>query len=385
MGYARKLLPPVVGGGLRSTASSPSNLPFSVGRTQRLNPLFSSQGIDAFLVSHLPNIRYLCGFSGSAGLLLATPSGATLFTDSRYTFQAHEEVAGARVRIAKGGLLSAVAEALKARRGRSRVGCSEAHLTVAQKRALEHLTGKKVRWVSDENAVEKLRSVKDTQELSLIRDASELISDVFGDVVKRIRPGVPELDLAGEIEYRIKRRGASGASFETIVASGPRSAWAHARPTSKLLRRNELVVLDQGAILAGYCSDMTRTVFVGKAPQRVRRLYQAVLDAQKAAKEAIRPGATAGDVDRASRGVLRQRGLAGYFTHSTGHGLGIEVHEMPRLGKNEEAVLQEGMVLTVEPGVYIEGLGGIRIEDDVVVTARGAQDLTTARRDLLER
>jgi Xaa-Pro aminopeptidase len=366
------------------TASSPSNLPASLGRTQRLTLLLSSQGIDALLVSHLPNIRYLCGFSGSAGLLLVTPSGATLFTDSRYTFQAHEEVVGARVHIAKKGLLSAVAEALKARRGRSRVACSETHLTVAQKQALERLTGEKVRWVSDENAVEKLRGVKDAEELRLIRDASVLISDVFGDVVKMIRPAVSELDLAAEIEYRIKRRGGSGASFETIVASGPRSAWAHARPTSKLLKRNELVVLDQGAILAGYCSDMTRTVFVGKAPERVRRLYQAVLDAQKAAKEAIRPGATAGDVDRAARGVLRKRGLAGYFTHSTGHGLGIEVHEMPRLGKNEETVLREGMVLTVEPGVYLEGVGGIRIEDDVVVTARGAQDLTTARRDLLE-
>jgi Xaa-Pro aminopeptidase len=364
----------------RVTAGQPSFL----NRTGRLLPHFSSLGVDAFLVSHPPNIRYLCGFSGSAGLLLVESARATLFTDSRYTFQAREETNGVQVHIAKKGLLSAVSQSLKAHRGRRRVACSDAHLTVAQKRVLEGLSAKRVRWVNDGNAVETLRAVKDSTELAVIREAAELISDVFHDVVQMIRAGVSELDLAAETEYRIKRRGASGASFESIVASGPRSAWAHARPTSKLLKRNELVVLDQGAILRGYCSDMTRTVFVGKASSKVRSLYKAVLEAQQMAKAAIRPGATAGDVDGAARSVLRKSGLARYFTHSTGHGLGLEVHEMPRLGKGEGTVLQEGMILTVEPGVYIEGLGGIRIEDDVVVTARGAEDLTTAKRDLLE-
>jgi Xaa-Pro aminopeptidase len=376
----RGSLVPVKDGWPQATASQP----FLLNRTRRLAPHLSSLRVDAFLVSHLPNIRYLCGFSGSAALLLVEPARATLFTDSRYTLQAKEETSGVRVHIAKSGLLAAVGGALKSRRGRTRVACSEGHLTVVQKRALESLAGKSVRWVSDQNTVEKLRAVKDPGELAIIKEAAELISAVFRDVVKIIRTGVSELDLAAEIEYRIKRRGASGPSFETIVAAGPRSAWAHARPSSKPLKRNELVVLDQGAILRGYCSDMTRTVFVGRASGRVRKLYQAVLDAQQAAKAAIRPGVKAGDVDQAARGVLRQAGLARYFTHSTGHGLGLEVHEMPRLGKGDETVLREGMILTVEPGVYIEGFGGIRIEDDVVVTARGAQDLTTAPRDLLE-
>jgi Xaa-Pro aminopeptidase len=361
-----------------TTQPSPAN------RIQRLISQFSSLRVDAFLVSHPPNIRYLSGFSGSAGFLLIEPARATLFTDSRYTFQAREETVGIRVHIAKTGLLAAVAAALKSRSGRRRVACSDTHLTVAQKRALEALAGKRVRWVADANAVEKLRAIKVPSELSIIREAAELISQVFRDATKLIRPGMSELDVAAEIEYAIKRRGSSGASFETIVASGARSAWAHARPTSKLLKRNELVVLDHGAILRGYCSDMTRTVSLGKASSRVRKLYKAVLDAQQAGKAAIRPGALAGDVDKAARRVLRQAGLARYFTHSTGHGLGIEVHEMPRLGKGDGTILQEGMVLTVEPGVYIEGLGGIRIEDDVVVTASGAQDLTTATRDLLE-
>jgi Xaa-Pro aminopeptidase len=356
----------------------------STNRVDRLRICLSEIGADAFLVSHLPNIHYLCGFSGSAGLLLVEESTITLFTDSRYTFQAREEVSGARVHIAKHGLWRAVGISLRAGRRVRRVAYSPGSITVAQKGTLALAVGTRARWVSDGNAVEKLRSVKDADELARMRDAAVLISGVFRRVLRLIRPGISELDLAAEIEYGIKHRGADGPSFETIVASGPRSAWAHAQPTAKLLRKNELVVLDQGAILRGYCSDMTRTVFVGKAPGGVKSLYGAVLEAQETARRAIRPGATAGDVDRAARGVLKRWKLAQYFTHSTGHGLGLEVHEMPRLGHGEETVLREGMVLTVEPGVYLEGLGGIRIEDDVVVTAEGADTLTTASREFFE-
>ena len=313
-------------------------------------------------------------------------SHATLFTDSRYTFQARQEVAGARVHIAKQGLIKAVAEKLRDRRqgGTRRVGYSAGHLTVTQSIALKAAVGKRARWIDDGGAVEKLRAVKDGDELARMTAAAELISSVFGTVVRLIRPGITELDVAAEIEYAIKHQGGSGTSFETIVASGPRSAWAHARPGRNLLRKSELVVLDHGAILRGYCSDLTRTVHLGRASKRVKGLYGAVLEAQEAGKRAIRPGAKAGDVDKAARDSLRRRGLASYFTHSTGHGLGLEVHEMPRLGKGVETVLQEGMVLTVEPGVYIEGFGGIRIEDDVVVTAQGAVDLTNAPREFLE-
>jgi Xaa-Pro aminopeptidase len=350
----------------------------------RLRICFSALGADAVIVSQLPNIRYLCGFTGSAGLLLVEESTSTLFTDSRYTLQAREEVSGARVQIAMHGLLRALGEALRARKSVRRVAYSPGFVTVSQMRMLELGAGSRSRWVTDGNAVEKLRAVKDADELVRMRDAAILISKVFERVLRFIRPGISELDIAAEIEYRIKKLGGAGPSFETIVASGPRSAWAHARPTAKRLGKSELVVLDQGAIIRGYCSDMTRTVFVGKAPSKVGSLYRAVLAAQEAAKSAIRPGVTAGDVDRAARDVLKGLRLAQYFTHSIGHGLGLEVHETPRLGKGEETVIREGMVLTVEPGVYIEGLGGIRIEDDVVVTADGAVDLTTASREFLE-
>jgi Xaa-Pro aminopeptidase len=307
-----------------------------------------------------------------------------LFTDSRYTFQAREEVSGARTQICKHGLIGAVAEALKARKGRTRVAYSASTMTVGQKQSLEAGAGARVRWVSDGNAVEKLRAVKDASELDAIRQSAELISGVFAKICPQIRPGLTELALAAEIEHEIKRRGGSGPSFETIVASGPRSAWAHARPTAKPLGKNELVVLDQGAILRGYCSDLTRTVFLGKASRRVRELYSAVLEAQHAGRQAIRPGVAAGDVDKAARHTLKRLRLDRYFTHSLGHGLGLEIHEMPRLGKGEQTVLSEGMVLTVEPGVYLEGVGGIRIEDDVVVTARGCTELTTASKEFLE-
>jgi Xaa-Pro aminopeptidase len=353
-------------------------------RLDRLRLSFSALGADAFLVSHLPNIQYLCGFTGSSGLLLVEPSRSTLYTDSRYTFQAHEEVSGARVHIARRGLLQALGLDLHRRRGRTRVAYSASQTSVSQKEALAAAAGSRIRWVGAGNTVEKLRAIKDATELETMLEAADLISDVFRGILRKIRPGITELDLAAEIEYSIKRKGSSGPSFETIVASGPRSAWAHARPTAKPLRKSELVVLDQGAILRGYCSDMTRTVFLGRSTARVRRLYNAVLEAQEAAKAAIRPGVKAGAVDAAARGILKRQGLGQLFTHSTGHGLGLELHEMPRLGRGEETLLEAGMVVTVEPGVYCEGVGGIRIEDDVVVTPKGAVNLTTAPREFVE-
>jgi Xaa-Pro aminopeptidase len=352
----------------------------------RLRLCFSELRVDVILVTHLPNIFYVTGFSGSAGLLLVEPENGLLLIDSRYTFQAREEVSGVRVQTVKHGLLRGAGEAISrvSRRGRVSVAYSPAQLTIAQKQTLDAATGGRARWVPANGLVEKLRAIKDADELSRMRQAADAISKTFCDVIPMIRPGVTELELAAEIEYRMKRLGASGPSFETIVASGARSAWAHARPTAKPLKKNELVVLDQGAILRAYCSDMTRTVFLGRTSEKVRRMYRAVLEAQEAAKNAIRSGVAAEAPDTAARHVLKKYGLSRFFTHSTGHGLGLEVHETPRLGKGERTKLEEGMVVTVEPGVYVEGFGGIRIEDDVVVTSTGAQDLTSAPRELLE-
>jgi Xaa-Pro aminopeptidase len=357
-------------------------------RIHRLRLSFSALHSDALLVTHLPNIRYLSGFTGSAAILLIEHSRATLFTDSRYTLQARQEVHGASTVIAPHGLLRAVGDALKSRRGAIRMAFSPAQLTVAQKETLALAVGTRLRWLAAPDLIERLRAIKDADELARMRQSARLISDVWTAAVRRLKPGVSELAVAADIERRMKLQGASGPSFETIVASGSRSAWPHARPTPKLLRKNELVVLDQGAILRDYCSDMTRTVFLGRSSasvrNRARALYGAVLQAQAAAIAVIRPGTSAATVDAAARDVFKQSGLERYFTHSTGHGLGLEIHEMPRLGRGEETLLEAGMVVTVEPGVYVERFGGIRIEDEVLVTPQGAEILTSASREFLE-
>jgi Xaa-Pro aminopeptidase len=220
--------------------------------------------------------------------------------------------------------------------------------------------------------------VKDSYEIDRIRQAGHLTAEVLTGIVPALQPGVREADLATELEYRMRRKGADGAAFETIVASGVRGALPHARASSKQLSSGELVILDLGAILAGYAADMTRTFYLGKPGLRVRNLRKAVVEAQREAVEAARNGARAGDVDRAARHCLKWRGLADYFTHSTGHGVGLEVHERPRLGRNEKTRLCVGFVVTAEPGIYLEGFGGVRMEDTVLVGIEGPEILTPA-------
>ncbi len=356
------------------------------GRIERLRIRILGLRGDAILVTHIPNIAYLSGFTGDSGVLLVGADSATLVTDSRYAIQAPEEVSGngVRVRIAKRGLAGEVGAMLRRGRGKQRVLFSPSKVSVGQFQQLRAAAGAQVAWKGDANAVEDLRAVKDAHEIEEIRQAAKLIAEVFDEVVALVQPGIAESELAAEAEYRMRRKGAAGPSFESIVAAGPRSALPHARPTGRQIGKNELVVLDLGAILRGYCSDMTRTVFVGRAPRKIRGWYHAVLEAQLAAIDALAPGVKAGDVDAAARRTLRRHGLARAFTHSTGHGLGLEVHEMPRLARGEASRLTAGNVVTIEPGVYIEGVGGIRIEDDVVIGERGGEVLTRAPKEFLE-
>ena len=340
-------------------------------------------GAEALLVTHLPNVFYLCGFSGSAGALLVEPGRVSLFTDGRYILQSREEAKGARVRISRGPLLGAVGEHLR-KRGKARVAFEPARLSVAQMRELERAAGKRVRWLGLANSVEDLRAVKDADEIARMRQAARLGCEVFAEILPMVKPGVREGELAAEIEYRMRCKGASGPAFETIVVSGPRAALPHARPTQKRIGKNELVVLDLGAILGHYCCDLTRTVYLGRAPARVRRWYKAVRKAQAAAREALRAGVAAGAVDAAARRVLKGFRLEHHFVHSTGHGLGLEVHEEPRLARGQRKLVQAGNVVTLEPGVYVAGVGGIRIEDDVAVYPDRTEVLTSAPREFLE-
>ncbi len=369
-----------------------SSLPFMHtefhDRMRRLRGQIERSGADAAVVTHLPNIYYLTGFTGSAGVLFVQPDRAILFTDGRYSVQARIELKLSKVKaeISRGSALLVLGAHIAARRSRAtlRIAYDPSHITVAAQRELFRAGGRRVRWQAEQGWVEALRAVKSEAELAQMRRAALLISDVFEQVIKVIRPGIAELELAAEVDFRMRRLGAEGPSFETIIASGPRGALPHARPTSKRLRRNELVVLDLGAILAHYCSDLTRTVYLGKATKRVKTWYKAVLEAQAAAIQALGTGVAAGVPDQAARRVLDSYGLGKFFVHSTGHGLGIEVHEDPRLAAGQKTLLEAGMVVTVEPGVYVEGVGGIRIEDDVAIYKGRTEILTTAPRELLE-
>jgi Xaa-Pro aminopeptidase len=352
-------------------------------RQRRLQDELDRLKVDALLVSHLPNIRYLCGFTGSAGVLLVGGRRPAFFTDGRYTAQARDEVARARVAISKEPPWMAAAQYAQKNRLRS-IGIEGQHMTVSARAGLRRALGSKVRLRDVGPVVETMRMVKDAAEIALIRDAVNLGAALLDNALGVIRPGLPEAEVAAELEYVARRAGADGMSFETIVAAGPRSAMPHGRASSAAIPARGFVILDFGVILHGYCSDMTRTVHVGKISAPQRSLYQAVRDAQQAAIDAVRAGAACGQVDRAARTTLGRAGFARYFTHSTGHGVGLEIHEPPRLGRGQAETLRPGMVVTVEPGVYVPGKGGVRIEDMVVVTEVGCHVLTPAPKELIE-
>jgi Xaa-Pro aminopeptidase len=326
---------------------------------------------------------YLTGFTGEAGALLLTSKGSLLVTDGRFTAQAKEETSGVRVVTQEGSLMATLGRLIRSR-SRTRIGFDATQITVAQFRALRREAGPRVGWITADGEVEQGRQRKDAAELTQMRKAALLADQVLSAAIKLLKPGVREIQIAAEIEYQMRRRGASGPAFQTIVAFGARSAHPHARPTDQRLRKNELVVLDLGVILGHYCSDITRTVFVGRAPARIRRWYRAVQEAQAAAVAATRTDVACEHVDAVARGVLAHYKLDHYFVHSTGHGLGLEVHEDPRVARGQKNVLVPGNVITIEPGVYVPGVGGIRIEDDVAVQADRSEVLTRFPRDLIE-
>ena len=355
-------------------------------RLRALRKSMSAQQCEALIVTHLPDVRYLCGFTGSNAALAVTAAKAVLFTDGRYTAQAKEETAAARVVIAK---QSALQEACKLLRATAKgASFDPSNTTVAQLNLMRAaLTGKHRRSFFTPLAqplVSELRMIKDADELKAMTKAADLGNRVFAAVLPHIQSEVPESEVAAGLEFFARSMGAEAMSFETIIASGPRSALPHGRASSRKLPRKGFVTLDFGVILKGYCSDMTRTVHLGKAGREERRAYEAVLAAQETAVAAVRPGVASGDVDEAARSILREAGLGKYFTHSTGHGVGLEIHEHPRIASGQTQELKPGMVVTIEPGVYLAGKFGIRIEDMVAVTDRGHKVLTPVNKALIE-
>lgn len=357
-----------------------------LARQRNLRQQLSKSRLDALLISHLPNVRYLSGFTGSAGLLLLHETGSVFFTDVRYDTQSREEVKGAKVIVARQSLLPALGEWFKARRKKSRkftVGVEAEHMTVSEKKRLAGLLPS---WVALHNTagfVEQARMVKDYDELGLIRAAVRLGATLFDRALDVLKPGIKEMEVAAAMEYAARSYGAEAMSFPTIIASGARSALPHGRATSQPVAAGVFVVCDFGVILDGYCSDQTRTVWVGAAPKEARQAYEAVKEAQAAAIAAVRPGATTGEVDATARKLLHKAGYGKYFTHSTGHGVGLEIHEAPRVAAEQNEVLKPGMVITIEPGVYFPGKWGVRIEDMVAVNQSGCDVLTPTSKDFL--
>ena len=357
-------------------------------RQNELRKRLASSRIDGLLVSHLPNIRYLCGFTGSAGLLLVEEAGSTFFTDVRYDTQGRAEVKGAKVIIARKAVWNALGERIAARRKISRskgwtIGIEAERLTVAERKRLVDLLPSWVRLRSAPALVEQARMIKEDGELELMRAAVGLGATLFDRALEVLRPGAKESEVAAAMEYAARLAGAGEMSFPTIIASGARSALPHGRATEQAIASGGFVVCDFGVILAGYCSDQTRTVWVGAAPEEARKAYESVREAQEAAIATVRPGVSVGEVDAAARKVLRKAGLGRYFTHSTGHGVGLEIHEAPRVAAGQKEVLKPDMVITIEPGVYFPGKWGVRIEDMVAVREGGCEVLTPTSKDFL--
>ncbi|MBI4876046.1 MAG: aminopeptidase P family protein [Acidobacteria bacterium] len=332
---------------------------------------------DGLVVSTPVNVRYLSGFTGSSAALVLEPGGqALLFTDPRYAIQAGEET-GCRVRVVKGPLPTAVSRHLARRRLR-RIGFENTRISFAAHQELS----RGATLEPAETLIEDRRMIKSPAEIELIRQSMLVASRAYDRVIRAVRPGMTEAAVAAELDHQMRRLGAEGPAFPTIVAAGPRSALPHASPGPVALKANQLLLIDMGASRNGYASDMTRTVFLGRPAVKAGKMYRAVLEAQQAAIATVRDGVQAAAVERAARRRLRADGLDRAFVHSTGHGLGLEIHEAPRIGRRDKTLLRAGMVVTIEPGVYLEGYGGIRIEDTVAVTADGCEVLTPNSKEL---
>jgi Xaa-Pro aminopeptidase len=352
-------------------------------RQASLRERLRAEGLAGLLVTHLPNIRYLTGFSGSSGAAVILPGETILVTDFRYATQGPDEVGEhARVEIVRADLWEGVAAIAGRGRGDG-WGFEGEHTSVATAHKLgDHgLTGLR----PTQGLVEEFRVRKSQQEVDAIRAAATLATEAFAAAVPAVRPGASEATIAATLEGELRRRGSEGHPFPTIVASGSRSALPHARTGPREVGRNELVLFDFGAQVDGYCADLTRVAVAGVADDRVRMVYELVRDAQTCALQGLKAGLTGKQGDALARRVIEQRGFGDAFGHSLGHGLGLEVHEAPRVSQSNEQALPEDCVVTVEPGVYLPGWGGIRLEDDVRLTLEGAELLSTRETELIEK
>ncbi|MQR95627.1 M24 family metallopeptidase [Fictibacillus phosphorivorans] len=354
-----------------------------MNRVERARQLFDTFDIDALLVTSSSNRFYLSGFKGSSGVLLITKDEAVLITDFRYKTQAAEQAEGYRVVMHTDPIPQEVAKLTK-ELSISKLGFEQDHVTYSTYRTYEtQLDDNNTELVAVSGLVEKLRLIKDESEIKIVKDAASIADAAFSHIIEYIRPGLTEREVSNELEFFMRKNGAISSSFDIIVASGYRSALPHGVASDKKIETGELVTLDFGAYYKGYCSDITRTVAIGNVSDELKEIYQVVYDAQMLGMKGIKPGMTGKDADALTRDYIASKGYGDYFGHSTGHGIGLDVHEGPALSMKSDTILEQGMLVTVEPGIYISGLGGVRIEDDALITKDGNESLTHATKTLL--
>lgn len=351
-------------------------------RLARLRKRLAARRLNALFVSDISNIFYLTGYTGSDGSLIVTLNGAHLLVDSRYTLQARDECKCVMVReFSRKPAITAVGELID-ELAPNRVGFEAENLTVYRHANLRKAVGRRTSLRATHGIVEELRRIKDEHEIALIRTAAGIADSAFESVLMEVEPGMAEKEIALLIDVTLRKMGADAAGFETIAATGPNSALPHAQPTDRIWQAGDLLKMDFGARYKGYNSDITRTICAGKPSKKQREVYNIVLDAQRRAIDAIAPGKSGREIDAVARDYIASKGYGDNFGHGLGHGLGIGVHDHHALSAMSDLALEPGMVVTVEPGIYIEGWGGVRIEDDVLVTESGAEVLTTSPRSL---
>ncbi|MBD1378808.1 M24 family metallopeptidase [Metabacillus arenae] len=350
-------------------------------KIEKIRESFEGLGIDGLLITSSYNRRYMTGFTGTAGVAVISKSGAAFITDFRYVQQASKQIEGFNIVQHRGPIVEEIAEQVK-HLGINKLGFEQDHVTFSAfaeyKRAFEG-----VELIPVSGAIEKLRLIKTDAEIKILKEAAKVADSAFKHILEFIKPGLKELDVSNELEFYMRKQGAVSSSFDIIVASGHRSALPHGVASDKVIEKGDFVTLDFGAYYNGYCSDITRTISVGEPSEKLKEIYEIVLRAQISGMDGIKAGLTGKQADALTRDYITEKGYGEYFGHSTGHGIGLEVHEGPALSIKSDTVLEPGMVVTVEPGIYLAGIGGVRIEDDTVVTATGNECLTHSPKELI--
>lgn len=349
-------------------------------RVERVRKQLSAENIESLLITNLKNIRYLAGFTGSSGVILITPQQQYFITDFRYSEQAREQAKGFNVIIAKQSIWQEVARLIE-EESISTIGIEAVHLDVSTYLKLKALF--KATVVETEQLVEKIRMIKDEDEIAIIQQACQITDEAFEHILKFIRVGMTEIEVANELERFLKSKGASAMSFDTIVASGVRSAMPHGVASDKRIEEGDMITLDFGCYYKGYSSDMTRTFAIGSVHPKLEEIYYIVLEAHERVNRAAKAGITGKELDAVARDYITERGYGEAFGHSTGHGVGLDVHEQPGINKLNDEPLEVNMVITNEPGIYLEGLGGVRIEDDLVIRESDAYSLNRSPKHLI--